>query len=63
MLSVAGVLLAALVLVMSPIGAEFDFVPLPMTFFGVLAVLTATYLGIVEVMKRRFYRASGWQEG
>ena len=34
---------------------------LPPLFFGVLVVMTVTYLGLVQVLKRRFYAASDWQ--
>jgi len=60
-LSVAGSLLAGLIVIMSPFGRALDFGPLPPAFFAVLVLLTLTYLGIVQLFKQRFYRVSGWQ--
>jgi Mg2+-importing ATPase len=40
----------------TPLGAALGFTPLPPLFFGVLAVMVVTYLGIVEVVKRVLYR-------
>ncbi len=53
--SVAVVLLA-IALPYTALGAYFGFVPPPTSFFGVLALLTTTYLLAVEFFKRRFYR-------
>ena len=61
MLSVVGGVLAGLVIVVSPLGALLGFAPLPPLFFGVLVVMVVTYLGLVQVIKRRFYAASDWQ--
>lgn len=60
--SVLGSLLGGLLVVVSPLGGLLGFAPLPAAYFAVLFVLTATYLAIVELFKRRFYRTSGWQE-
>jgi len=38
----------------TPIGADLGFIPLPPLFFAFLAVATATYLLLVEAVKRRF---------
>jgi Mg2+-importing ATPase len=42
------------VLPFTPIGADLGFVPLPPLFFVFLVVATATYLLLVEGVKRRF---------
>jgi P-type Mg2+ transporter len=55
-LSVVGSVLVGIALVVSPLGAAIGFTPPPMAFFGVLALLTATYLALVEGLKRRLYR-------
>ncbi len=59
-MGVVSVVLAALAIVISPIGAILGFTPLPVPFFAVLGLLVVTYLAIVDRFKRRFYRASGW---
>jgi Mg2+-importing ATPase len=51
---------AGFVVVLSPLAGVLGFVPLPPLFFGVLVLMTLTYLGLVQVLKRRFYAASGW---
>jgi Mg2+-importing ATPase len=61
LLTVSGGVLAGLVIVVSPLGAALGFVPPPPTFFGVLVVMVVTYLLIVQLVKRRFYEASGWR--
>ena len=53
--SVAVVLLAV-ALPHTALGAYFGFVPPPASFHGVLALLVASYLLAVEFIKRRFYR-------
>ncbi|MBI4494382.1 MAG: magnesium-translocating P-type ATPase [Chloroflexi bacterium] len=60
-LSVLGSTLVGIGLALSPLGTIVGFTPVPPAFFGALALLTATYLAIVDRLKRRFYRASGWQ--
>ena len=42
------------VLPFTPIGADLGFIPLPPMFFAFLAAATATYLLLVEFVKRRF---------
>jgi Mg2+-importing ATPase len=39
----------------TPLGPWLGFDPLPPLFFGVLLAMIATYLGLVEAVKRRFY--------
>jgi Mg2+-importing ATPase len=60
LLSVFGGVLAGLIVVVSPLGARLGFAPLPPPFFGVLVLMIVTYLALVQVVKRRFYAASGW---
>ena len=40
----------------TPLAPILGFVPLPPLFFGALLVMIVTYLGLVEVAKRWFYR-------
>ena len=61
LMSVVGGVLAGLVVVISPLGSLLGFAPLPPLFFGVLVLMTATYLALVQVIKRRFYAASDWR--
>ena len=46
-----------LVMPITPLAADLGFVPLPPAFFLFLMVATATYLMLVEWVKRRFMRA------
>lgn len=52
---------AGLVVVISPLGGLLGFAPLPPLFFGVLVLMTTTYLALVQVIKRRFYAANDWR--
>jgi Mg2+-importing ATPase len=45
-----------LLLPFTPVGPALGFTPPPLIFFAVLALMVVTYLGIVEAVKRRFYR-------
>jgi len=56
LLSSLGVVGLALVVPFTPLGRRFGFVRLPLTFYVVLAGLVGLYLGLVEVIKRRFHR-------
>jgi len=47
-------------IVVSPIGERLGFATPPPLFYPVLLAIVFTYLLIVQVAKRRFYRASGW---
>ncbi|HET9952725.1 MAG TPA: magnesium-translocating P-type ATPase [Candidatus Eisenbacteria bacterium] len=40
----------------TPLGKDLGFVPIPPGFFAVLAAMVVVYLGLVEVVKRWFYR-------
>ena len=51
-----GVVAAATALPFSPLAPALGFVPLPLEFFGLLAVLLVAYLAMVEGGKRWFYR-------
>ncbi len=46
-----------ILLPLTPLGAEFGLVPLPWGFYAFLAVATATYLLLVQILKRRFMGA------
>ena len=45
----------------SPLVTALGFAPAPATFFAVLVLMVVTYLLIVQLVKRRFYEASGWR--
>jgi Mg2+-importing ATPase len=51
-----GVVALAMLLPFSPVASGLGFVPLPLEFFGLLAVLLAVYLSLVELGKRWFYK-------
>jgi Mg2+-importing ATPase len=55
-LGVVGALAVGVLLPYSPLADWLGFTPLPPLFFGVLLVMTATYLALVETVKRWFYR-------
>jgi P-type Mg2+ transporter len=46
----------AICLPLTPIGAHLGFVAPPAYFYGILAAMVITYLGVVELVKRVFYR-------
>jgi Mg2+-importing ATPase len=50
------VVLIGLVIPFTPIAAALGFVPLPGLYFAFLAAATVTYLGFVEIVKRRLIR-------
>jgi Mg2+-importing ATPase len=54
--SVTVVVAAGLVLPWTPLAGLFGFVPLPWAFFVFLAPATASYLLLVQLLKRRFMR-------
>lgn len=54
-LSVVGVVLVGLILPFSPLAGDLGFVPLPPLFFAILFAMILTYLGLVELIKRRFF--------
>jgi Mg2+-importing ATPase len=47
--------LLAILLPFTSLGTYFGFVPLPPSYFGVLALLVVTYLVVVQVIKQQFY--------
>ncbi|HVZ72879.1 MAG TPA: magnesium-translocating P-type ATPase [Polyangia bacterium] len=51
----AGIVVAALVLPLTPVGHALGFVHPPWRFFAMLPFMVAAYLGAVEIVKRRFY--------
>ena len=61
LVTVFGGVLAGILVVVSPLGAVLGFAPLPLAFFGVLVLMVVTYLVIIQLVKRRFYEASGWR--
>lgn len=54
----AAIVLVALVLPYSTIGAPLGFIPLPSSYFAFLGGATAAYLGSVEIVKRRLFGRS-----
>ena len=58
--SMFGSVAVGLGIVVSPMGERLGFATPPPLFFPVLVAMVFTYLLIVQVVKRRFYRASGW---
>ncbi|MBV9357591.1 MAG: cation transporting ATPase C-terminal domain-containing protein, partial [Chloroflexi bacterium] len=61
LITVFGGVLAGLLIVVSPLVTALGFAPAPPTFFAVLVLMVVTYLLIVQLVKRRFYEASGWR--
>jgi Mg2+-importing ATPase len=53
---VAGCAVAGALLPVTPAAGLLGFTPLPPLFFGFLVLMVVTYLGLVEVVKRWFYR-------
>jgi Mg2+-importing ATPase len=58
---VAGGVFLGLLAVMTPMRELLGFAALPPLFFAVLVLFVVTYLGLVQLLKRRFYAASGWR--
>ncbi|UJP06475.1 MAG: magnesium-translocating P-type ATPase [Nitrosomonas sp.] len=56
MAGILGVSVVALVLPYSPLGAAFDFVPLPWPLLGAILAITGLYVGVTEIVKRYFFR-------
>ena len=50
------VVAAAALVPWTPLAAYFGFVPPPLSFYGIVAAMVATYLVLVQWVKRRFYR-------
>jgi len=53
-IAIIAALAAAVVIPLSPLAPTLGFAPLPPVFWGLLVVLVAAYLGLVEFVKRRF---------
>jgi Mg2+-importing ATPase len=49
----------ALVIPFTPFSIPFSFVAIPFQFYLVLAILVGSYLALVELVKKRFYRRQG----
>jgi Mg2+-importing ATPase len=58
-LTTIGVVAAGVVLPYSPLAGRLGFTPLPGSYFLFLAGVTATYLVLVEVVKRRLFARRG----
>ena len=56
LVSVLAVVVIAIVLPYTPLGSLMRFTPLPISLLGAIAVLTVTYLFIVQAVKSWFYR-------
>lgn len=56
MISVLGIVIIACLLSYTPVGYLLKFVPLPPALFGVIGLLTVTYLLLVQFVKLWFYR-------
>ncbi len=54
--TVLAVVLVGLLLPFTPLAPTLGFVPLPPLYFAYLVLFTATYLGLVELVKRRLMR-------
>ena len=52
--SVVAAVVVGMVIPITPLAADLGFVPLPPAFFVFLGIATATYLVLVELVKRRF---------
>ncbi len=52
-----GVVIAAIVLPYTPLGAVFGFAPLPWPFLVLMGLIVAGYIGAAEALKRSFYKA------
>ncbi|MEY9965236.1 Mg2+-importing ATPase [Streptacidiphilus sp. MAP12-16] len=55
-LAALGVVLVGALLPVTPLAQAFGFHPLPAAFFGALAGMVASYLVLIEIGKRLFYR-------
>ncbi|MFF0311774.1 cation-translocating P-type ATPase [Streptosporangium sp. NPDC004379] len=58
LLAALGVVTAGALLPATPLAAFLGFQPLPGPFFLALALMTAAYLTLIELAKRRFYRTA-----
>ena len=57
--AILGALAAAVIIPLSPLGPVLGFAALPPAFWLLLAVLVTAYLGLVELVKRRFEPQAG----
>jgi Mg2+-importing ATPase len=58
-LSSFGIVVLAVAIPFSPIAGILGFVPLPLSFLGVLALVVVAYLVLVQVVKQLLNRLSG----
>jgi len=58
-LSVLAVVAGATVLPYTPLARLLGFIPLPLSLLGAIALLTVTYLFLVQAVKSWFYRRHG----
>ena len=58
LLAAIAVVLVGVLLTASPVSATLGFRPLPLLFYGALALLVGCYLVLIEIGKRFFYRAA-----
>lgn len=56
--NILAIIAIALLMPFTPLKNLFNFVPLPISFLGILVLMVITYLTLVELLKRRFYRES-----
>jgi len=56
LIAVIAIAAAGTVMPYTPLGALLGFIPLPMALLGAIALLTLTYLFVVQVVKTWFYR-------
>jgi Mg2+-importing ATPase len=52
---VIATVLVGMLLPYTPLAAPLGFTPLPLSFWFILALMTTTYLGLVEIVKRRLF--------
>ncbi len=59
LVSVLGGVVGGVLVVLSPFGGAIGFAPVSPLVFAVLVPMVGTYLGLVQLFKRRFYERSG----
>ena len=55
-LTTLGIVIAAIVLPYTSLGAAFGFAPLPWLFLSLMGLIVVGYIGSAEILKRSFYR-------
>jgi Mg2+-importing ATPase len=56
LIAVIAIAAAGALMPYTPLGALLGFIPLPVSLLGAIALLTLTYLFVVQVVKTWFYR-------